>query len=168
MWHASTKILFCSKMEIVVDVKIETKMPSYINVITDFGYFKKITGESVSQVSCRVRPLCLREEQRLPFCSLSFSHNRRICVSESKHKLHSKCNEGRILDETVVERTQQGVDHHSEAQHAARSGERKAVTSQPHRYSEIDVLSIAVRVSSHCQKIKFLVCVFTAVSTFFR
>ena len=36
-------------MELVIDVKIEVKSSSYRNVITDFGYFKKITGESVSE-----------------------------------------------------------------------------------------------------------------------
>ena len=37
-------------MELVIDVKIEVKSSSYRNVITDFGYFKKITGESVSKL----------------------------------------------------------------------------------------------------------------------
>ena len=35
-------------MELVIDLKIDNKSSSYRNVITDFGYFKKITGESVS------------------------------------------------------------------------------------------------------------------------
>ena len=36
-----------AKMELVIDLKIDNKSSSYRNVITDFGYFKKITGESV-------------------------------------------------------------------------------------------------------------------------
>ena len=34
-------------MELVIDLKIDNKSSSYRNVITDFGYFRKITGESV-------------------------------------------------------------------------------------------------------------------------
>ena len=39
-----------AKMELVIDLKIDNKSSSYRNVITDFGYFKKITGESVRTV----------------------------------------------------------------------------------------------------------------------
>ena len=34
-------------MELVIDLKIDSKLSSYRNVIIDFGYFRKITGESV-------------------------------------------------------------------------------------------------------------------------
>ena len=36
-----------AKMELVIDLKIDSKLSSYRNVIIDFGYFRKITGESV-------------------------------------------------------------------------------------------------------------------------